>query len=412
MIIPAYTRPNASQMTEKIILASGSPFRKAMLVNAGIDVQGGSGRIDERALEARLQGSGATPEDVALVLAEAKALEVSETHARRAGARLRPDAVARRRGVPQAGRHGRRAPPSAGAVGQDASAEQRRRAGARRRDAVAACRHRQPDHAKARSGLHRPPSGARRRQGAVQRRRLPDRRRGHPAVREDRGRLFHHCRPAAAAVLEASCASSEPSMAEAVEEGLRLRPPDRAFALAEDPWLLAGEIRHRRQLRGDRRRAGRFCRSSSRRSAANGFAGGNVTIPHKEAAFAAGRAPRRGGRKIGAVNTLWFEDGVLVGRQHRRRWLCRQSRRACAGLGDERRGRRARRRRRGARGHPCAEAAWRRRHPHRQPHARARAGTGRSLRRRRFGAWLGGGGRTAWRCRPAGQHHRARHAWQ
>ncbi|MEP9387102.1 shikimate dehydrogenase [Mesorhizobium sp. KR9-304] len=44
-----------------------------------------------------------------------------------------------------------------------------------------------------------------------------------------------------------------------------------------------------------------------------GFAGGNVTIPHKEAAFAA--AVRRDGaaERIGAVNTLWFEDGVLCG---------------------------------------------------------------------------------------------------
>lgn len=44
-----------------------------------------------------------------------------------------------------------------------------------------------------------------------------------------------------------------------------------------------------------------------------GYAGGNVTIPHKEAAFAA--AERRDGaaNEIGAVNTLWFEDGVLNG---------------------------------------------------------------------------------------------------
>ncbi|WP_062015279.1 shikimate dehydrogenase [Aureimonas sp. AU4] len=44
-----------------------------------------------------------------------------------------------------------------------------------------------------------------------------------------------------------------------------------------------------------------------------GWAGGNVTIPHKEAAFAA--AERRDGaaEAIGAVNTLWFERGRLVG---------------------------------------------------------------------------------------------------
>ncbi|MBZ9806832.1 Maf-like protein [Mesorhizobium sp. BR1-1-9] len=70
-------------MTEKIILASGSPFRKAMLLAAGIDVEAVAPEVDERALEAPLQGSGASPEDVALVLAEAKATEVSE---RRPGA--------------------------------------------------------------------------------------------------------------------------------------------------------------------------------------------------------------------------------------------------------------------------------------------------------------------------------------
>ena len=70
-------------MTEKIILASGSPFRKAMLVNAGLDIEAVPADVDERALEAPLQDSGVSPEDVALVLAEAKATEVSE---RRPGA--------------------------------------------------------------------------------------------------------------------------------------------------------------------------------------------------------------------------------------------------------------------------------------------------------------------------------------
>ncbi|RUX97670.1 MULTISPECIES: Maf-like protein [unclassified Mesorhizobium] len=65
-------------MTEKIILASGSPFRKAMLVSAGVDVEAVPADVDERALEAPLQDSGVSPEDVALVLAEAKATEVSE----------------------------------------------------------------------------------------------------------------------------------------------------------------------------------------------------------------------------------------------------------------------------------------------------------------------------------------------
>jgi len=65
-------------MTERIILASGSRFRKAMLESAGIDIDVMPATIDERAVEQTLEGSGASPEDVAQVLAEAKAVDVSE----------------------------------------------------------------------------------------------------------------------------------------------------------------------------------------------------------------------------------------------------------------------------------------------------------------------------------------------
>ncbi|KXF79247.1 shikimate dehydrogenase [Paramesorhizobium deserti] len=45
----------------------------------------------------------------------------------------------------------------------------------------------------------------------------------------------------------------------------------------------------------------------------NGYAGGNVTIPHKEAAFALCEAHDAAAEGIGAVNTLWFEQGRLHG---------------------------------------------------------------------------------------------------
>ena len=61
-----------------LILASKSPFRAQILKNAGIAFQVEEARIDERSVEAPLFNSGATAEDVALVLAEAKATEVSE----------------------------------------------------------------------------------------------------------------------------------------------------------------------------------------------------------------------------------------------------------------------------------------------------------------------------------------------
>ncbi len=67
-------------MPTTLILASGSPFRKAILTNAGLDFAVEKPRIDERAVEAPLKDSGVTPEDVALVLATAKADDVSERH--------------------------------------------------------------------------------------------------------------------------------------------------------------------------------------------------------------------------------------------------------------------------------------------------------------------------------------------
>lgn len=44
-----------------------------------------------------------------------------------------------------------------------------------------------------------------------------------------------------------------------------------------------------------------------------GFRGGNVTLPHKETAFAHVERPDAAAAAIGAVNTLWFEDGRLCG---------------------------------------------------------------------------------------------------
>lgn len=61
-------------MPETIVLASASPFRRRMLEDAGVAVETARPDIDERAVE----GSGVTPEDLASILAEAKALDVSE----------------------------------------------------------------------------------------------------------------------------------------------------------------------------------------------------------------------------------------------------------------------------------------------------------------------------------------------
>ena len=65
---------------EKLVLASGSPFRRDMLADAGLSFEVVRPEIDERAVEAAVADSGVTPADLASILAEAKAVEVSERH--------------------------------------------------------------------------------------------------------------------------------------------------------------------------------------------------------------------------------------------------------------------------------------------------------------------------------------------
>ncbi|GLR50751.1 shikimate dehydrogenase [Shinella yambaruensis] len=47
------------------------------------------------------------------------------------------------------------------------------------------------------------------------------------------------------------------------------------------------------------------------KSGESGFIGGNVTIPHKETAFALADRPDALSEELGASNTLWLEDGRL-----------------------------------------------------------------------------------------------------
>jgi len=47
--------------------------------------------------------------------------------------------------------------------------------------------------------------------------------------------------------------------------------------------------------------------------AANGYVGGNVTVPHKEAAYRSLSARDAASEAVGAVNTLWLESGKLMG---------------------------------------------------------------------------------------------------
>ena len=64
-------------MTPKLILASSSPFRRMLMENAGLSFEAHAARIDERAVEAPLERAGTKPDAVAIVLAKAKAEDVS-----------------------------------------------------------------------------------------------------------------------------------------------------------------------------------------------------------------------------------------------------------------------------------------------------------------------------------------------
>lgn len=65
---------------EEIILASSSPFRQKLFADAGIAVTAVASDVDERAAETPLLKSGTPAQDIGLVLAELKAIDVSEAN--------------------------------------------------------------------------------------------------------------------------------------------------------------------------------------------------------------------------------------------------------------------------------------------------------------------------------------------
>jgi septum formation protein len=81
-------------MTRRLVLASGSAVRAAILRNAGISFEQISPGVDEAAIKARLKGEG--PETIAATLAEAKAMAVAAPGALVLGC----DQILEHRGVP------------------------------------------------------------------------------------------------------------------------------------------------------------------------------------------------------------------------------------------------------------------------------------------------------------------------
>lgn len=70
-------------MSEPFILASASPFRRDMLVSAGLEFEVQNAQTNERAVEAGIEGAGLEPAEIATILAEAKAIDVSERNSGR-----------------------------------------------------------------------------------------------------------------------------------------------------------------------------------------------------------------------------------------------------------------------------------------------------------------------------------------
>ena len=66
--------------------------------------------------------------------------------------------------------------------------------------------------------------------------------------------------------------------------------------------------------------------------ASRGYVGANVTVPHKEAAFALSQPDERA-RAVGAVNTIWLDGGRVALDQHRRGRIFGQSRCVRTALG-------------------------------------------------------------------------------
>jgi septum formation protein len=68
------------QNNEKLVLASASPFRAQLLTSAGLQIETDPAHIDERAVEQPLIEAGLDGDDLAMMLAIAKAQDVSPRH--------------------------------------------------------------------------------------------------------------------------------------------------------------------------------------------------------------------------------------------------------------------------------------------------------------------------------------------
>ncbi len=138
---------------------------------------------------------------------------------------------------------------------------------------------------------------------------------------------------------------------------------------AADPFLLAEKPGDRRLLRARRRASGRISWIRGADSAATGLVGANVTVPHKEAAFAACDGLTDAAAGLGAVKPRsGREDGPALRGQYRCRRLCRNLDDQAPGWAEQ---------------NACRAGAWRRRRCARD-RSRARGGRRRADHYRQF----------------------------
>ena len=210
---------------------------------------------------------------------------------------------------------------------------------------------------------------------------------GRAAFRAHRRRLLLHSRTAAAAAAGGAARTGcdrAMSLTGAGRIAGIIGWPVRAFPVAAPAWLLAGRSTGSTAPRAAPGAAGGFLASSCARLCRPGFAGVNVTVPHKEAAFALAHDCDLAARAAGAVNLLVFrDDGTDRGPQHRRDGSCREPcgeawRRCAAGKA----GGIAGRRRRGARRGAGAARSGCGRNPHPQSHRGRAEAAGAALCRR------------------------------
>ena len=155
-------------MAGSLVLASASPFRRMLLENAGIRFQAKAAEIDERAIENQVEQQHSSPEEVALILAEAKARHVGGVFPE--DIIIGSDQTMSR--LSQAAGYQGSEGASAVALRTDPPAKQRDRldAGGRHPLETSVCRPDDRSHVKCR--LHRAAPRTRRRKGPVERWRL------------------------------------------------------------------------------------------------------------------------------------------------------------------------------------------------------------------------------------------------